>query len=212
MTLWSRIVVLMAALAATGLVSACALRSGRASERPGQVLVVLLPDSDSGTVGRVVVSNPAGSTELSTAWASTRVTSSQAPAVRVLSESEVKERFGDVIATLPPPPRHFMLLFRFDSEELTDESKALVRDVLRTVKSQPVPDVVVVGHTDTTGTPQSNIELGLRRANAVRTLLVAAGLGESAIDVRSHGEAELLVKTSNGVFEPRNRRVEITVR
>jgi outer membrane protein OmpA-like peptidoglycan-associated protein len=212
MTLWSRSTVLMAALVATGLVSACGLRSGRPPARPGQVLVVLLPDSDSGTVGRVVVSNPAGSTELSTAWASTRVTSSRAPAVRVLSESEVTRRFGDVIATLPPPPRHFTLLFRFDSEELTDESQALVQDVLRTVKSQPVPDVVVVGHTDTTGTPQSNIELGLRRANAVRTLLVAAGLGESAIDVRSHGEAELLVKTSDGVFEPRNRRVEITVR
>ena len=207
-----RITVLMATLVATGLVSACGLRSGRASERPGQVLVVLLPDTESGTVGRVVVSNPSGSTELFTAWASTRVTASRAPAVKVLSESEVKRRFGDILATLPPPPRHFTLPFRFDSEELTDEGEKLVQDVLQAVKNQPVPDVVVVGHTDTTGTPQSNSELGLRRANAVRSLLVEAGLSASAIDVRSHGEAELLVKTADGVFEARNRRVEITVR
>lgn len=207
-----RISVLLASLLATGVVSACAMRSGRTSERPGQVLIVLLPDADSGTVGRVVISNPAGSTELSTAWASTRVTASRAPVVRTLRESEVMRRFGDVIATLPPPPRHFTLLFRFDSEELTDEGKKLVQDVLQTVKSQPVPDVVVVGHTDTTGSQQSNAELGLRRANAVRTLLVEAGLSASAIEVRSHGEAELLVKTADGVFEPRNRRVEITVR
>jgi len=208
----SRITVLMATLVATGLVSACGLRSGRASERPGQVLVVLLPDTDSGTVGRIVVSNPSGSTELFTAWASTRVTAGRAPSVKVLSESEVKRRFGEIIATLPPPPRHFTLPFRFDSEELTDEGEKLVQDVLQAVKNQPVPDVVVVGHTDTTGTPQSNSELGLRRANAVRSLLVEAGLSASAIEVRSHGEAELLVKTADGVFEARNRRVEITVR
>ena len=203
--------VLMVILVATGLVSACAMRSGW-GERPGQVLVVLLPDTDSGNVGRVVVSNPEGSTELVTAWASTRVTMTQAPRIRMLSESEVKQRFGDVLATLPPPPRHFTLPFRFDSEELTEDGQRMVQDVLQAVKNYPVPDVVVVGHTDTTGTPQSNAELGLRRANAVRNLLVAAGLTLSTIDIRSHGEGELLVPTADGVFEPKNRRVEVTVR
>lgn len=203
--------VLMVILVATGLVSACAMRSGR-GERPGQVLVVLLPDTDSGNVGRVVVSNPEGSTELVTAWASTRVTMTQAPRIRMLNESEVKQRFGDVLATLPPPPRHFTLPFRFDSEELTEDGQRMVQDVLQAVKNYPVPDVVVVGHTDTTGTPQSNAELGLRRANAVRNLLVAAGLTLSTIDIRSHGEGELLVPTADGVFEPKNRRVEVTVR
>ena len=52
----------------------------------------------------------------------------------------------------------------------------------------------------------------MRCANAVRTLLIDAGLSASAIDARSHGELELLVPTSNDVFEPKNRRVEITVR
>ena len=210
MNVASRVLVLMVVLT-TGLVSACALRSDQ-RERPGQVLVVLLPDTESGNVGRIVVSNPAGSTELATAWSSTRVTMTQAPQIRVLSESEVKQRFGDIIATLPPPPQHFILPFRFESEELTDEGQRLVQDVLQAVKSYPVPDVVVVGHTDTTGTPQSNAELGLRRANAVRNLLVAAGLTLSTIEVRSHGEGELLVPTADGVFEPRNRRVEVTVR
>jgi outer membrane protein OmpA-like peptidoglycan-associated protein len=211
MNVASRVPVLVAIVVVAGLVSACAMRSSR-GERPGDVLVVLLPDTDTGTVGRVVVSNPQGSTELATAWSATRVTLTRAPQLRTLSESEVKQRFGDVLATLPPPPRHFTLPFRFDSEELTDEGQRLVQDVLQAVKTYPVPDVVVIGHTDTTGTPQMNAELGLRRANAVRTLLVQAGLGQSAIDVRSHGEAELLVPTGDNVFEPKNRRVEITVR
>jgi outer membrane protein OmpA-like peptidoglycan-associated protein len=211
MNVASRVAVLMAILVASGLVSACAAR-GAGGVGPGQVLVVLLPDADTGTVGRVVVSNPEGSTELATAWSSTRIALAQAPTIRTLSESDVKRRFGDVIATLPPPPRHFTLPFQFDSEELTAEGRRLVQQVLQTVKSYPVPDVVVIGHTDTTGGAQTNVELGLRRANAVRSLLVQAGLSTLAIETRSHGEAELLVKTADNVFEPRNRRVEITVR
>jgi outer membrane protein OmpA-like peptidoglycan-associated protein len=207
----SRLPVLMAMLVATGLVSACAMRSG-SGLRAGRAVVVLLPDPEDGHVGRIVVSNPQGSTELVRARASTRVALTQAPRIRTLSESDVNRLFGEILATLPPPPRHFTLPFRFESEELTDEGKRLVPDVVQAVKSYPVPEVVVIGHTDTTGTPQSNAELGMRRANAVRTLLVQAGLSEAAIDVRSHGEAELLVPTADGVFEPKNRRVEITVR
>ena len=46
----------------------------------------------------------------------------------------------------------------------------------------------------------------------VNNLLSVAGLDLAAIDVVSHGETELLVPTADGVFEARNRRVEITVR
>jgi outer membrane protein OmpA-like peptidoglycan-associated protein len=211
MNVASRVPVLVAILVVAGLVSACAARSG-GRDRPGQVVVVLLPDADTGNVGRVVVSNPEGSTELATAWASTRVTLTQAPQIRTLNESDVKRRFRDIIATLPPPAQHFTLPFQFDSEELTDEGRRLVQEVLNAVKTYPVPDIVVTGHTDTTGSAQSNAELGMRRANVVRSMLVRTGLSTLMIDVRSHGEAELLVPTGDNVSEPRNRRVEITVR
>jgi outer membrane protein OmpA-like peptidoglycan-associated protein len=211
MNVASRAPVLVAMLVVAGLVSACAMRSGGGA-RPGDVVVVLMPDTDTGNVGRIVVSNSEGSTELASAWASTRVAMTQAPQIRTLNESEVKRRFADVIATLPPPPRHFVLNFQFDSEELTDASRRLLQDVRQSVKSYPVPEVVVVGHTDTTGSRNSNVELGLRRANVVRSLLVQTGISTLSIETRSHGEAELLVPTADNVSEPRNRRVEITVR
>ena len=84
--------------------------------------------------------------------------------------------------------------------------------ILEALRNRPFPDVAVIGHTDTTGTPAGNVELGLRRANAIRTLLIEAGIGANVIEVTSHGEADLLVKTADQVLEPRNRRVEITVR
>jgi len=178
-----------------------------------QALVVLLPDPGTGVVGRAEVSNAHGAVDLDMPREYTRVTSTAAPtSPKILREDEVEELFGFVLAGLPPPPEHFTLYFKFESEELTDDSRRMLTDVLQAVKGRPVPDVAAVGHTDTTGQPRANVQLGLRRAIAVRTLLVTAGLTRKAIEVTSHGEAELLVKTADGVFEPRNRRVEITVR
>lgn len=200
------------AAAAAGLASACGPRSIPAFERPGQDLVVLLPDAG-GTVGRAAVSNASGAVDLASARAFTLVSASEAPTrVKTMSEGDVQKIFGAALAALPPPPQQFTLFFRFDSEELTEASRTMLQDVLRAVKERPSVDVVVLGHTDTTGTAARNFELGLRRANTVRTLLVDAGLGRSSIDVTSFGERELLVPTADGVFEPRNRRVDITVR
>ncbi len=180
-----------------------------------QDVVVLLPDPDAqGTVGRATVSNQAGKVELASARSSTKVSADQPPgAVKVMKESEVRHLFGNVVSALPPPPRHFILFYRFDSEELTDGSRALVSEVLKVVNERRgVADVLVLGHTDTMGSRASNFDLGLRRANSVRALLIKTGLDPKLIDVISHGEAELLIPTADGVVESRNRRVEITVR
>jgi outer membrane protein OmpA-like peptidoglycan-associated protein len=52
----------------------------------------------------------------------------------------------------------------------------------------------------------------MKRGIMVQGLLVQAGLNSSAIEVTSHGEAVLLVTTPDETYEPRNRRVEITIR
>jgi outer membrane protein OmpA-like peptidoglycan-associated protein len=183
------------------------------SGRPSDTLVALLPDPDDGVVGRAVVSNPSGTADLDSARESSRIAGTSPPGTpTILSEADVQSMFGDVLSALPPRARHFTLYFQFESDELTAESRALVPDVLQAVKDIPFPEVNVIGHTDTTGNSTSNVELGLRRANVVRRLLLDAGLDGSLIEVTSHGEADLLVQTPDDTFEPRNRRVEISVR
>jgi outer membrane protein OmpA-like peptidoglycan-associated protein len=202
------------AIFAAGLLPACGgTQRVRTPERAGRDQVVLLPDPEGGTVGRATVSTSAGGVDLATARASTLVSANLPPTPPTeMSEAEVTRLFGAVLASLPAPPVHFTLYFRFESDELTEESRALVARILQAVKERPLPEVVVVGHTDTMGPPTVNFQLGLRRANLVRTLLVAAGLDTALIDVASHGEADLLVPTPDETSEPRNRRVEITVR
>lgn len=192
--------------------AACASHTVKAPEVPGESLVALLPDPETGSVGRATVTNAAGRVELDEARESTVARQGVAPtAVTALSGSDARRLFGDTLEALPPPSRHFTLYFAFDSEQLTPESRAVMTEIVGVVKAHRVPDVLIVGHTDTTGSRAGNFALGLRRANSVRTLLREAGL-DAAVDVISHGESEPLVPTGDGVFEAKNRRVEITVR
>jgi outer membrane protein OmpA-like peptidoglycan-associated protein len=179
---------------------------------PAEDRIILLPDAD-GSVGRVTVTSGAGTVDLTAAWSSTRVAAGAAPApVASLNSDDVQSAYGVVLAALPPAPAYFTLYFRFESDELTKESLAHVPAILQAVKGRVVPEVSIVGHTDTTGSAARNYELGLRRAHTVRALVTSLAVDKSAIEVRSHGEADPLVKTADDTFEPRNRRVEITVR
>lgn len=207
-------VAVLSAIVITSLVSACGAQRVRTSpERTGQTLTVLLPDGDGNTVGHASVSSASHTVHLETARDSTVVSVSTPPApVSALSESEIRQIFGDVLDALPPPAQRFTMYFRFESGELTEESRETLPRILQAIKERPVPDLVVIGHTDTTGSATGNFALGRRRALMIRALLVQAGLDTAAIDVVSHGESDLYVQTADETLEPRNRRVEVSVR
>lgn len=192
--------------------AACGPKRIAAPTQPGQDLIVLLPDSDTKRTGAAGVSNALGSVDLDEAREAAVAVPNRAPVLTKVSEEDVAKMFGEALSALPPAPRRFTLFFRFESDELTDESQALIPDILAAVKEHAVQDVVVIGHTDTMGTQQANYGLGLKRAMTVRNILVAAGLSSASIDVTSVGELDPLVKTPDETPEPRNRRVDIAVR
>lgn len=191
---------------------ACAAKRISVPIRQGESLAVLLPDSDTRTAGDARVSNALGSVDLAEERDAALATANRRPVLGTLSEADVQKIFGDALSALPPAPQRFTLFFRFESDELTDQSKALIPEILAAVRKHVVQDVVVIGHTDTMGTQQANYMLGLKRAMVVRNLLVEAGLDGSTIDATSVGELDLLVKTPDETPEPRNRRVDISVR
>lgn len=65
----------------------------------------------------------------------------------------------------------------------------------------------VVGHTDTVGTPESNVVLSQKRARAIASWFRAHG-AKVAIGYEGLGESAPLVKTGDEVDEPKNRRVD----
>ncbi len=200
------------AIAAVSTAAACGPKRISLPIRQGESLTVLLPDSDTGQAGDARVANPFGGVELTSERDAALAAANRAPVLGTLSEADIQKIFGDALSALPPPPQRFTLFFRFESDALTDQSQALIPDILTAVKKHVVQDVVVVGHTDTMGTQQANYTLGLKRAMMVRNILVDAGLDGSTIDVTSVGELDLFVRTADETPEPRNRRVDISVR
>jgi outer membrane protein OmpA-like peptidoglycan-associated protein len=199
-------------LGAVTAVPACAPRRVETAAGPSTVVLLAEPD---GTLGHATVSSAAGAgmVDLTADRAATTVVGRRAPLPPApLDAASIEKLFGPTLAGLPMAPEAFTLYFRLESDELTDESQALLPGVLKAVGGRPAPEIGVVGHTDTSGLPASNYTLGLERASRVRTLLIAAGVDASLIDVSSLGESDLRVPTADGVVEARNRRVEISVR
>src|SRR5262245_27092751 len=85
---------------------------------PARDTVVLLQDSDPKKTGAAGVSNSAGAVDLAAERDAAVVTPNQAPALTKMSEADVQRIFGDALSALPPAPRRFTLLFKFESDEL----------------------------------------------------------------------------------------------
>ena len=83
---------------------------------------------------------------------------------------------------------------------------------MKIIKNRASKNVVVIGHTDSVGSAEYNRTLSLRRARAVAAALVAKGVDRENIEVTYYGKGNPLIPTPDGVSEPQNRRVEVTVR
>jgi len=172
-----------------------------------------MPDPD-GKVGEIVVSNKEGSQILAKPRHATEVKDANAAptAPFLLEESKIAEIFGAALAAQPDPPVRYLLYFKMGSTNLTEESERLLVGILETIKARKSTDISVVGHTDRVGSRQLNFGLGTDRAHRIKNVLVSKGVDSSTIEIDSHGEDSPLIKTEDEVPEPRNRRVEVTVR
>ena len=177
-------------------------------------LFVLLEDDD-GQVGAIQVQNEAGSQTLTQAGQATGLDRAGQEPVEpfVLEEDEIRDVFGEALDAQPEPPATFLLYFRTGTSDLTAESQALIPEILATIDARETPPrIAVVGHTDTLGSASVNAALSLDRANVVRDLLLSRDLDPDFVEATSHGENNPLVPTADDVSEPRNRRVEVTIR
>jgi outer membrane protein OmpA-like peptidoglycan-associated protein len=183
------------------LLNACATQTGT---------VVLLPEQE-GKDTAVAVRQGEGQVVLTEPYAAAKLTTA-GPQAYKSNPQEVQALFGAALAAQPSRPVQFTLYFVEGKDELTEESRLKVTAVFAEIAKRPVPDVLVVGHTDAVGTNQVNDPLSQQRAEAIRAGLIRNGIAPENIVAVGRGKRELLVPTADGVAEPRNRRVEIIVR
>lgn len=180
---------------------------------PPKDMVVLLDQPD-GRPSAVIFTSKAGQQRIDKPGLATGVDAAGDKPVEPfqLDQAEFQKRFGGAMAARPQPPVSFLLYFKFDSADLTDESKAELPKILAQMRSRPAPEVTVIGHTDLVGTQEFNYELGLKRALQVKKIVSDIGVDPTRVDTISHGKRNPLVQTADGIAEPRNRRVEVSVR
>ena len=114
-----------------------------------------------------------------------------------------------VVAPAPAPARSFQIFFDWDKATLTDRARQIVKEAAEGSTKVQTTRLEVNGYTDTSGSPQYNKGLSIRRAEAVAAELVKDGVARNIIAIQGFGETHLLVPTGPGVREPQNRRVEI---
>ena len=174
--------------------------------------VILLPDED-GNVGAVSIATQEGSQQIEKAYSFATVEGgrSRPSETQLMGEERVNLTFGNLLKAQPLKPKTFTLNFVLDKTVLTEESKALLSDVLEAVRERAPTEVSIFGHADAIGTEKRNDVLSAERASVVAEILRKRDPGLGRIQVQSFGAKEPLVPSAPNTPEPRNRRVEIMI-
>jgi peptidoglycan-associated lipoprotein len=99
-----------------------------------------------------------------------------------------------------------IIYFDFDKSTVSGEYVELLQAHADFLVKNPAVKVLVEGHADERGTPEYNIALGERRAQAVAKYLEGLGVSESQISTVSYGEEKPMIKARNEDAFAKNRR------
>ena len=102
--------------------------------------------------------------------------------------------------------------FEFARAELTERAKATLDRHFPAGSALEAHFIRIVGHTDSIGSLEDNLQLSVQRADAVRRHLVLRQLlPEERVSVQGQGEAVPVATNETPQGRSQNRRVEITV-
>jgi outer membrane protein OmpA-like peptidoglycan-associated protein len=101
------------------------------------------------------------------------------------------------------------VLFRTGSAEITPDTAHQIQVIAQAVAKSPQLKIRVQGYTDPRGSDEINLKLSQDRANAVRDLLLAAGVAEGALEVSAYGKTQSVATDSDGYAL--ERRVRMTL-
>jgi len=111
------------------------------------------------------------------------------------------------------------IVVKFDSGILFDTDQSALRSTARSNLSQlaaslqrhPGTNVLIVGHTDSRGTDDYNMNLSYRRANSAADYLRQQGVASSRIQTAGRGETEPIASNETAAGMQENRRVEVAI-
>jgi outer membrane protein OmpA-like peptidoglycan-associated protein len=103
------------------------------------------------------------------------------------------------------------LLFDTDSDVLNASARQNLSTLATNLGKYPDTDLLIVGHTDATGTDAYNMSLSERRAAAVVDYLASQGVMRSRLRPTGRGESEPIATNATEAGRQQNRRVEVAI-
>jgi len=103
------------------------------------------------------------------------------------------------------------LLFGYDSDVLRETARKNLATLAASLDKYPNTDVMVVGHTDATGSDAYNMTLSERRANAATSFLASQGVARARLRAAGRGESEPVAQNDTEANRQKNRRVEVAI-
>jgi outer membrane protein OmpA-like peptidoglycan-associated protein len=127
--------------------------------------------------------------------------------------SETLEKF---LATAPAGevPKAFTfdrIVFQSASTTLMHRSRRTVADLIEILKAYPSVEARLEAHTDNMGDPRQNKALSVKRADAIKKLLVAGGIAESRLSTEGFGEEKPIASNDTVEGRRQNRRLDVVV-
>src|SRR3990170_528241 len=103
------------------------------------------------------------------------------------------------------------LLFPYDSDVLQPAARANLTELANSLKKYPESQLLIVGHTDDTGSDSYNMGLSQRRADAAAAFLASQGIARARIQTSGKGESEPVATNESDAGRQQNRRVEVAI-
>lgn len=105
----------------------------------------------------------------------------------------------------------FTVFFNLGSAAITPAGMEIIDAAAEEYRETGSTSVSIIGHTDTTGSREFNLQLSQRRAEAVAAELRSRGVPPDEVILGWRGQDDLAVQTADNVAEQQNRRAEIAV-
>lgn len=103
------------------------------------------------------------------------------------------------------------LRFKANSAELLPGQEHLLTQIAKVLKQVPKSQVLVEGHTASTGQPNAELSLSIERANSIANALVQSGIEKDRFICQGRGSSRPVASNETPEGKALNRRVEITI-
>lgn len=103
------------------------------------------------------------------------------------------------------------LLFDTDKSALKAASQTNLANLATSLKNNAETNILIVGHTDDTGSDQHNMDLSVRRAESVKSFIAGQNVSSARLTTTGKGEGEPIADNTTVDGRAQNRRVEIVI-